>query len=445
MHTLIHEFTDRKISPWGGIKYFQQLWERSGARSFVDKLPLPFPQSNRGYQPIDIVEGFMTSVILGARRLDHCGVIRSDAVIQDIFGWKKGMASGTTFGRFFKRFDKKTSEAVFPSLMEFTLSRVKSRYLTIDIDSSVMTRYGKQEGVKKGYNPHKKGRLSHHPILAFCDELKMVVNGWMREGDAVSLTDIIPFTKEVLKIVDSEKIDLMRFDKGFYCDELMDFLEQQQKPINYLIKARMTAKMFKAIAERKNWLSNDDITKGAIYSEASYHSQLWEHPRRIVFVGVPLKDSKKKNKIQERLFEEDDLMSKYEFFAYVTNSKMSMVETHRRYNQRGEAENRIKELKYDYAADGFVSDRLNATEAAFRMVLLTFNLMQIFKQAILQPTVSHRLPTIKLQCIALGSYMTKSAGKKRLKLAAEGKRRHFLEHIFEKVERLQPPYVFSNA
>jgi hypothetical protein len=445
MHKLIHEFTDKKISPWGGMKYFQQLWTRSGAREFTQNLPLPVPKSNRGFEPVDIVEGFMTSVILGARRLDHCGMLRSDAVIQEIFGWKKGMACGSTFGRFLKKFDKNTSQAVFPSLMEFTLSQVKSRYLTIDIDSSAMTRYGNQEGVKKGYNPHKRGRGSHNPIMAFCDELKMAVNGWMRAGDAVSVTDIIPFTEEVLKIVPPEKIDLMRFDTGFYSDELMTFLEQQKTPINYLIKARMTTKMIKEVADQKHWLKCDDITQGAIYSEGNYHSQLWQNPRRVVFVGIPLKESKKLNKIQKRLFEEEDLMSKYEFFAYITNSKMSAVESHRRYNQRGDAENRIKELKYDFAADGFVTDDLKSTEAAFRLVLVTYNLMQIFKQAILQPAVNHRLPTIKLQCIALGSYITKTAGRKRLKISAEGKRRHFLEHIFEKVEHFKPPYAFSNA
>jgi len=30
-----------------------------------------------------------------------------------------------------------------------------------------MTRYGNQEGAKRGYNPKKKGRPSHQPQLAF--------------------------------------------------------------------------------------------------------------------------------------------------------------------------------------------------------------------------------------------------------------------------------------
>lgn len=37
----------------------------------------------------------------------------------------------------------------------------------LDLDSIVITRYGEQEGAKKGYNPNKRGRLSHHPLIAF--------------------------------------------------------------------------------------------------------------------------------------------------------------------------------------------------------------------------------------------------------------------------------------
>jgi len=40
----------------------------------------------------------------------------------------------------------------------------------IDADSTEKTGYGKQQGIKKGYNPFRKGKASYHPILAFCAE-----------------------------------------------------------------------------------------------------------------------------------------------------------------------------------------------------------------------------------------------------------------------------------
>ena len=136
MHTLAHEFTDRRISPWGGIKYFNSVYRGCGLRDFMCSLPLPEPGSNRGYKAIDLIEGFLASVILGSRRLEHCGMLRTDAVIKEIFGWEKGMASASTFSPFFQRFDTELNKELFPEMMKFILSKVKANYLTIDIDSS---------------------------------------------------------------------------------------------------------------------------------------------------------------------------------------------------------------------------------------------------------------------------------------------------------------------
>jgi len=48
--------------------------------------------------------------------------------------------------------------------------------LTIDFDSAVITGYGDQQGSAKGYNPNKKGRNSHHPLMVFVSQTRMVAN-----------------------------------------------------------------------------------------------------------------------------------------------------------------------------------------------------------------------------------------------------------------------------
>lgn len=445
MQPIAHEFTERMVSPWGGIKYFHSVYRSSGLRDFLSSLPLPEPGSNRGYKAIDLIEGFLASVVLGSRRLEHCGMLRTDAVIKEIFNWKKGMASASTFSRFFQRFDSETNDKLFPAIMKFIFSKITSKYLTIDIDSTVITRYGKQEGSAVGYNPHNHGGYSHHPILAFCDELKMVINGWMRAGNTDSKTGILPFLQELFTIIEPARVGLIRADVGFYSQSIMHYLEELPEPVKYLIKARCTASMISKIASQEEWLRNDDVIDGAIYAESTYQGQKWTKERRLILVGVPKKFQSKKSKRRSELFKEYEVLDEYEFYGFVTNSDLSMVEAHRRYNQRGDAENRIKELKYDYAMDGFVMNKLKSTEAAFRFVFVAFNIMAIFKQMVMKSTVNHRLSTIRFQCIAIGSYLVETGRKKILKLAAAGKRRHFLEHLFENVEKIRPPYRFSNA
>ena len=85
MHELSHEFTSKKISPWGGLKFFQQTYERSGTREDLLAAQLPEGGSNAAYQAIDLVEGLMVSAVLGSRRMAHTGMLRTDEVIAEMF------------------------------------------------------------------------------------------------------------------------------------------------------------------------------------------------------------------------------------------------------------------------------------------------------------------------------------------------------------------------
>ena len=122
---------------------------------------------------------------------------------------------------------------------------------------------------------------------------------------------------------------------------------------------------------------------------------------------------------------------------------MSCHLVHELYNKRADCENIIKELKYDYGIDGYALQGFYAMESAFRFVMLAYNLMVIFKQSLIKSKHSHRLSTIKFQCIAIGSYVIKRGRNKILKLSAEGDRRHFLEKIFDKVQVLPPNFTLS--
>ena len=46
---------------------------------------------------------------------------------------------------------------------------------------------------KKCYNPSKKGRLSHHPLIAFVNDVKLVANMWLRSGDSSPANNFIEY------------------------------------------------------------------------------------------------------------------------------------------------------------------------------------------------------------------------------------------------------------
>ncbi|MBV8892576.1 MAG: transposase [Acidobacteria bacterium] len=95
----------------------------------------------------------------------------------------------------------------------------------------------------------------------------------------------------------------------------------------------------------------------------------------------------------------------YTFRVFVTSQRQAAEEVWRDYNRRADAENRIAELKHDLgAADGFCMQKFFATEAAFRAVLLVFNLLAEFQRAAGLP--SYREPaTLRTQVFTCGAIL----------------------------------------
>ena len=75
------------------------------------------------------------------------------------------MPSLSTYSRFFHKFSLKRNNEVFPKTQRLFLKRIDVDSLTIDLDFTVITRYGNQEGAKVGYNLKKPGRPFNHPFM----------------------------------------------------------------------------------------------------------------------------------------------------------------------------------------------------------------------------------------------------------------------------------------
>ena len=71
-------------------------------------------------------------------------------------------------------------------------------------------------------------------------------------------------------------------------------------------------------------------------------------------------------------------------FPYVTNLKFAPAEIWRLHRRRGDAENRIKELKYDFGFDSFNLKDFYTTQAALTFAMIAYNLMALFKTFVLQ-------------------------------------------------------------
>lgn len=404
----------------------KRFLDQTGIRDFLrNHDSLPAPGSNRGYPPAQILEALWVSIWLGANRFVHTEILRHDDVLREMFGWKRS-PSHSTFGRFFRKFDLERSSNFFFDLYQWLFSQLHFDHFTLDVDSSVWTRYGNQQGAKKGYNPKKPGRNSHHPLMAFVAEMRMVANFWLRPGNTSSANNIIEFLEETVQLLAGKTISLFRADSGFYRNDVFEWLEG--KAMDYVIAIRMYPSLKREIKENVKWRQLDE---GIMVGEFEYQGSNWTQSRRVVVIRQHI--SQRPKATGKLLFPDEEVYRNYRYSAFVTSLRLSPELVWGLYRQRADAENRIKELEYDFGADSFCLEEFYATEAALRTVMMGYNLMALFRLIAMQTKQGQRLTTTRLNCFAIGSWIVKDGRNRVLKLSVKEKRRQWFEGLFSNV------------
>jgi hypothetical protein len=436
MEDLQVQYSDKQVSSWGGMKLMKDFVDRTGIKTYLNGCDLPRPGSNRGYSPKDIIESFWVSVWIGASRFTHSGWLRYDSVLKEIFSWKE-VPSQSTYSRFFHKFSWKRNDAVFPSLQRWFFEQLHFNNMTLDLDSSVVTRYGEQEGAKVGYNPRKPGRPSHHPLIAFMAEMRMVVNAWLRPGNTADLSNYRSFLDETFSILSNKKVGLIRADSGFFSNGFMEYCET--KHLNYITAVKFYKPIKHEVLHQKTWSC---LHEGIEITEWSFRLPGWSRSRRMIAVR---KNLSKHPKSSGKMLLWDEMEERYRYSVFVTSLDLPAHLIWKLYRDRSDAENRIKELKYDFGADSFCLSTFFATEAAFRFIMVAYNLMSLFRQIVLREKKQSTLMTLRFKCFALGAWITKHSRSKILNIALARRKRMWLDGLFSITRSTAPPFGCSNA
>jgi hypothetical protein len=404
---LILRETQRAVTPFGGLTVFISYLDKIGLVEAVRQhMPVCWKSPNH-IDPTATFTAFLMSVLVGARRFAHASLLRGDRALHALLGLER-FPTDDTIRNLFRKFGMGHVQRLFEPLAEWQMERLPQRGegYTLDLDSTVFERYGKQEGSLKGHNPRKHGRPSHHPLLAVLGEAHFLLHGWLRSGNCGTARGVEEFLKEALALWGQrQKIRLLRADSGFFDDQLLSFLEQRRLP--YIVVARMTKWVKRAAQRVEQWTELDDN-----YAAGEFRLQLhgWSVERRFVV-------------IRERVREDRDSLGRklidvpgYTFRVFVTSCAEAPEEIWRDYNRRADMENRIAELKHDLGADGFCLKEFFATEAAFRAVLLLFNLLAEFQRAAGLP--GYREPaTIRTQVLTCGAILGRAGRRLVVHLA----------------------------
>jgi hypothetical protein len=422
------EFTQKPITAWGGIAtLIAKFLEVIEFRSWVEtNIPIKETSPNGGGIYEKVLAQFLTALVGGDRFSHLLWLSHGIEAIKKAFGVDWLPKASSTLTRFWGKFKTWVrAEALAEKARALAVRIIQYAGIgedNLNLDSRVLTRYGQQEGAKKGYNPKKRGRPSHHPLLAYLGS-GYLVNLWNRSGDTFSGQRAKGFFQQSIQALGAVfKVKRVLCDTGFYLIEFIKYLESEH--YTYIIAARLCFNLQKEIDRIKDWKR---IVPGI--EVASFYFQhgdkKWEKPRRYVVVRQEVGQRPQATGKQLRLFENLDDGKDYRFSAFITNDEVSAPEeVWREYRPRANDENVNKELKEGYGFDSFCLHSFYATEAVMIMNALVFhNLICLLNQKVFNPgKPQEQLKTLRGKYFIIPAMLGASGGYPVLRLGVSVKK-----------------------
>ena len=172
------------------------------------------------------MEGFV-----GADKLERFLLLKTDPLIKE-----RGInvREPENISPFLYNFSFKTTQMLrdinFKTFKKL-LKKKKLRKIVIDLDSMAV----------KGYNPAHKSNNCYNVLMAFCDELKAYITGFMRSGNTYTSNGVAEMIKEIIADLKDEVDNVVfRMDSGYESEEISEVVEGTG--YQYVVKAKEYSK-----------------------------------------------------------------------------------------------------------------------------------------------------------------------------------------------------------
>lgn len=434
------EFTAKKITAYGGFSLKALFFEKIKLKENLEKIIHIKENSPNAMGIYSKILAYILLIYAGGSRFSHLLYFGCEGIMNKLFAVEKLPLASTTLTRLFRKIRKhKEVQEISEKLWEYLSKLIPWKDIMEDwltFDSTVLQRYGKQEGVKRGYNPKKKGRGSHSPLMAFLNNSRYVVNLWNRPGNVASWNNIVGFFGNTWQRVSGFiKIKGVIADSGFYLREFIELLEQIAT--TYIIAVRLYHPLQRKVYSLQDWHKVDD---GIWVTEFYFRHEGWQMDRRYIAVRQDIKRRPQAMGKELSLFSDDIDMNEYRYSVWITNSQDTAYEVWQQCKPRANDENAIKELKEDFALGGFSMKYFYSTEAAMLIRVFIYNLFVLFRYEILgQRKKIERLKTLRYKYYALPAQLGRYGKQEILRISVvKHEIRSKLIYLYNRIKQYFP-------
>ena len=431
-------FDEARITHFGGMWLIQRFCNKLKLRWLIQKY-IHISHRHGVYLTVELILALIYAIIMGLRRINKTEILQYNGVFLEMLGLSQFPDQSTL-----RRFLKRLSPRVIRQLVRFhdslrvqLFSVPKLRHsLVFDLDSVVLTVYGRQQGARIGYNPKKSGRRSYHPLFCFEAHWQEFWHGSLRPGNTVSISGAVPFLRVCLaKVPTTLARSRIRFrmDSGFYSQRVIRFLDDTGS--GYVIVAKEYAPIKTRAQQCRFKVLGNGWEVGEFWEKIHY---LWEKRHRFVVVRRPILEDPIESG-QWTLFKD----KKYCYHVFVTNLKTTPWRVYLFYRPRATIEKNNREFLYDYPLGKIPTDTWTANVAFFQLLLLSANIVHWFKRLCLpKEYLTATLDTIRTDFLVLPARLVYQHKKNIIKLPHDYHyQKEFLD-AFKKIQKLQLPRKF---
>ncbi len=422
------EFHGSEISSDGGLLPYRELDEMLGLSALAGEA---LSEVRRGKNTRHLLTGLLRQSVYGrlagyedvndAERLCRDPVMR--AIVE-----RKGLdgmaASSSQIGRFETAWlASEDNLAALTDLSGAWIDRARSgaKTVVLDLDSSVSPTHGEQEG--SSYNGHF-ACTCYHPLFVFNQfgDLERCV---LRPGHVHSAEG----WRELLEPVFARYRDragrrYFRADAAFAAPEVYEYLEAEgffyaiRLPGNQVLQRCISHLLTRPVGRPPKSVRR-------YYYSFDYRAQSWNRPRRVVA------------KIE---WHPGQLLPIVGFI--ITNLSRSSEQVVRFYNQRGKAEQYIKEGKNAINWTRLSCQKFRANEVRLQLHALAYNLANFMRTLAMPRRVAHwSLTTLREKLVKIGARMIRHGRYVTFQMAEVAVSARLFGQILARIARLRAPPV----
>ena len=390
-------FNHAGLTHYGGAFFLHEFLRLLQIRHFLAR-HFDWPRRNSDYSLSQMILALTWPIILGLDRLESASLLRSNGTFQFLTGLPS-FPDPQTLRRFLlgapASFTEQMARVNDRLLQFFTHTPTPRSRLIFDLDSTVVTVFGHQQGASLGYNPQHRGKKSYQPLLCVESNSAHLWGARLRPGQTDPHSGTAELFRDCWSVLPVGIREVRaRADAGFYHDGFLSELE------NRAVQYAVVAKIYPPLKRVLPGISYQRVNALWEMGECEYQAQSWSEPRRHV--------------VARRLIETSEgpptlfALGRYQYRCWVTNLDLSRAGVQQFYDGRAVIEVRIRELRQDFSFANIPTRAFAANATYLEIVRFAYNIVTAFQRLCLpEDWQSFTLQTLRQKLFLLPGELTR--------------------------------------